>query len=118
MYRLERIYAFVSYFPLLWFTLFISFAIRATIALGHVPIPSLNDPKDLGFYFHHNLVWVLFFGMTIVFPIWIFLTIFLKVNNPRTANLLKHVLIFTCTMIVLILFRHVDPFHLMEWFAD
>lgn len=59
-----------SILPLIWFLGVFSFYLRARAHLGYWPKPSLLDPKQLPFEFHH---WVF---MIAVFPLfWTFVVI-------------------------------------------
>jgi len=119
MQPLHVLYFFLTYSPILWLVLFISFAMRATIKLGHLPIPSINDPKDLDFDIHHNLIWFLAVGIfSVLIPIWIFFTIFINKKEKHAINLKRYIFSFSAGIVLLLSFIYFDPYYLLEWFAD
>ena len=45
--------------PILWLSGLWALYLRARIFLGHWPIPSIDDPKQLPFEMHHAVLWIM-----------------------------------------------------------
>ena len=119
MKTLKYIYIYCTYHPFVWVVLFITFAIRATIKLGHLPVPSLDDPKDLGFEIHFVLVWLLLVGFLYFVAIfWIVMTIIAKLKKRTDFYLVRNTIIFSIGVIMMFCLLYIDPYHLVTWFAD
>lgn len=116
---LKIIYIYCTYHPLIWVVLFISFSIRATIKLGHLPVPSFDDPKDLGMGIHFALVWLLFiFSLYFIALFWLVMTIIAKLKKRADFHLLRNTIIFFSGVIIMWCLLYFDPYRLITWFAD
>jgi len=119
MRALKYIYFVFTCLPFVWLALFIAFAIRATLKLGHAPIPSTDDPQYLDFDFHHNLIWFLFLALVyIVPPYWMVMTIVAKIKKRNDFYLLRNTLIFGGGAVAILCLFYFDPYKLTMWFAD
>ncbi len=114
----NRLFIFICFYPLCWLILFYGFALRAFILLGHCPIPSLNDPKDLGFDFHLFLVVLGEIGLILIILLWVFFNLFLKMHSKKDRFYLFCNLIFILGICLFFTLAKIDPAQLFEWLAD
>jgi len=105
--------------PLQWLFLLYSFVLRARFSLGRWPHPDNPDPKDLGFDFHHILIWldffVVFFSPILLVYIFLMTLNFIKMNRKQYALAAS---IFTFFFAAYILLCKYDPGKFIEWFMD
>lgn len=107
----------ISYLPLGWLLLFVSFVIRAYVKLERLPSYDNPDPKKLGFDIQHGL---LFFNLFIVLGsilVWLPLTITLLIKDKKRlsrVNLICYVFFY----LLFLSFLRFDFWGLSDWFTD
>jgi len=111
---IEKIYWVVCYLPWLYIIAFYSYVLRAIIRLNYVPSFDNPDPKVLGFYFHHALIYLLWeFSMWAVVA-WGILRLVMYFMEIKVSK--RETKVFTIAVIVFIYNIIIDPF--MTWFVD
>ncbi|MCW5898610.1 MAG: hypothetical protein KIT10_05015 [Flavobacteriales bacterium] len=91
------------------------FAIAATVRLGHYPVPSLNDPKDLDLDVMHAGVGGLAGASLYGVPVWLaVLTVAIRKGIPWRRNALIYAIGWSLLLLQLI----VDPGRTFAWYAD
>ncbi|HYS55880.1 MAG TPA: hypothetical protein VER58_19130 [Thermoanaerobaculia bacterium] len=117
--RVERWFSAVCAMPLTTLGFVYFEAVAAAIALGHWPVPSLNDPKDL-------LTWPLHAFSTILllssFPMPI-LVLALVIKNWRflrspTTYWVRLTLFASGYALLFVVLPRLDPGHVWEWWFD
>jgi hypothetical protein len=115
----NSMYITLCYFPLVWIAIFYAFVLRATNFLGHLPIPSINDPKDIGSYIHYGLIHISYFVLIgIIIPVWCFMTFVRNSRNRLGIKVEIHSFYFVAGLALLFVLCRSDPGRMFEWFAD
>lgn len=109
---LRVVFTGASLTALLWLALLYFFTLLAWVELGHFPLPSTNDPKELGLDLIHFIVlFGFFFAVGSVF-LWVILLPFaVRFQFLSRWKVLLFVSGFTLFLIQLIY----DPFDLINW---
>jgi hypothetical protein len=105
----------LSILPLFWILYLYSFTLLCSIKLGHFPIPSLNDPKGIGFDVLYEVVWFGFYLMSYGSLLCI-LNLFLSIYH-RTISY-KFLIIFGIGLSMVLLQLIIDPFEILFWYLD
>ncbi len=105
----------ITFFPLGWIVTLYLFTFLCWIKLGHFPIPSLNDPKFIGFSPFYYLS--LFGMMTVIFVIAAWLLCLPFTIKKKLINR-KHVVIMVVGSILSLIQLFFDPFNLIYWLLD
>lgn len=110
-----RSFLMVSTIPLLQMGALYTFALAATIELGHYPSCSINDPKSIGLEPFYYLVILLSLITCYSVPGWLIL---LVLQLYRKLPWKKPLVLF-CTGWTLILVQFfLDPFRTLCWLMD
>ena len=105
----------IAIIPLVWIAILYLFTLLCWLKLGHFPIPSLNDPKGIGFPILYFLSAV---GMIMVvygIIVWILLLPFTIKQKLLTK---KNVIIMVVGSILSHIQLIADPFDLIYWLLD
>lgn len=107
----------ISYLPLGWLLLFVSFVIRIYVRLGRLPSYDNPDPKRLGFDIHHGL---LFFNLFIVLGsilVWLPLTTLILFKDKKSLYRVDWIC-YVFFYLLFLSFLKFDFWGLSEWFTD
>jgi hypothetical protein len=116
MRLLNRSVRALSYVPLLWVAVFVSFVLRAWFALGRLPYPYQPDPKDLGFDFHMQLVHFGFLATVASILIFLALMLIQRRQSGQFDQVSLRIQLLGILVVGVIVF--VDPGRFLEWFMD
>ena len=106
------IYYIGIFIPWLYFLVFYSYVIRATIKLGYIPSYNNPDPKELNFTTHYDLAYYTLLPITGYCVIISFIVaIIRKFKFPKWSFI-----VLVLGAIFIFYNVAIDPF--MEWFAD
>jgi hypothetical protein len=114
--QLRLNHSYLSWAPLIWVAVFLSFVLRAWLALGRLPYPYNPDPKDLGFELHMTLV---HFGFLATIGITVLFFVLWLLDGKRCGKFDRSSLtvqLFGMTVLGWIVFF--DPGKFLEWFMD
>lgn len=106
---------FISFIPLAWVSVLYLFTLLCWLKLGHFPIPSLDDPKSIGFPGMYLLTIFGLFIAVFTLLIWLIslpLTIYQKLLTKKNGMLM---IIGGTLMLVQLT---VDVFDLINWLLD
>ncbi|MEM9023264.1 MAG: hypothetical protein AAGB22_05965 [Bacteroidota bacterium] len=105
----------LSVLPLVWLGALYLFTLACTIQLGHLPVPSLDDPKYFDLDLWYAAVWFGFIPLLSSPALWgIALWFSLKhATFSRTYCLLFVAGALLCTVQILF-----DPLRIIEWILD
>lgn len=109
------IYTISSFLPLINLLLLYTFFLRATFKLGHLPIPSIDDPKDLNMDIHHISIYLVYLLNFLNIFFWFLLSGFFT-KQPKKIN--KNAMIFFTGIIISLIQLFIDPFKIVYWFLD
>lgn len=104
-------------YPLAWLGLLYLFVVRARLHLGHWPMPSHPDPKDLGFIWHHQAIG---FGL-MALPVVALATVALAVAGRRLAvyhRIWPALALLILSILLVMVLGIFDPGDFFGWFAD
>jgi hypothetical protein len=105
----------IALVPLTWICILYSFTAFCWLKLGHFPVPSLDDPKDLGFSLLYYLAVI---GMIISLPIMLIWIILLPFTVKQKLLSRKTLVIMLTGSIIAMLQLFADPFNLIYWLLD
>ena len=112
---LKNIIYFLGIFPLSFIFSLLGFYFHAGIVLGHLPISSLNDPKNFTFYEYYAYLIIFSFTATLFsFLVWILISIYYSKRNIENLDLKPIIITFSLFILCLILFFS----KITEWFGD
>ena len=117
--KLAFILLVCSCLPIFELILLYSFALRAWIKLGHFPIPSMDDPKQLGMDLHYEFIWYSF-PFIAYFSIIPFVCILLLIRKISHNKFLmkKCLLLFIVGFLLIWIQIFIDPFKIGYWYLD
>ncbi len=73
-----------GFFPLTFIITIFTFYFHTAAILNHLPIPSLNDPKNLEIYsFYSPIIYFFFFITGYLIPVWILVSIIYLIKHFR-----------------------------------
>jgi uncharacterized membrane protein len=110
-----NLFKLTSYLPFIWVISLYIFLGTVIINLGHYPIPSLNDPKELGLNFLYYTVWLLYFVFMVGSILWV-ITLIIGINQKSYSK--KHLIIFTVGFALCLAQIVLDPGLVIYWFID
>lgn len=105
----------IAVIPISWICILYSFTALCWLKLGHFPVPSLDDPKYLGFSLLYYLVVM---GMIIVLPIILIWIMLLPYTVKQKLLSKKSIMIMLTGSIIAISQLFADPFNLLFWLLD
>lgn len=104
--------------PISWVALFFSFVLRARHALGRWPSYDHPDPKQLGFGWHHLIIWL---TINLVLASFCLAPVFLVIGIARLRSRFHQwvsLSLFVLGVILILVILFVDPGGFLDWFAD
>lgn len=105
----------ISLIPLAWIGCLYLFAILCRLKLGHFPIPSLDDPKYIGFSPLYFLTMAGMFLAQFAVAAWVlFLPLTIRFKLLTKTNVAVMIAGASAVLIQLI----ADPFNLIMWLLD
>lgn len=107
----------LAVFPLLLLAAFLGYVIEARLSLGYWPSYDHPDPKNMGWWIQHNLLFVGFMG----FPVTSLLAVELAVMGrlcSRDFPFCKLLAAVIASILGLILFLRADPGGFVVWYCD
>ena len=114
--RIERrLVNSLSAVPLGWVVILYVFTALCWIELGHFPVPSLNDPKDIGYA---PIYFLAIIGMLPVITIIFAWVLLLPLTIRRKLITKKGLVLMLIGSAVALTQLFLDPFNLIEWLLD
>ena len=112
---LKNVIYFLGIFPLSFILSLLGFYFHAGIVLGHLPISSLNDPKNFTFYDYYAYAILFSFTATIFsFLAWILISIYYSKRSKENLDLKPIIISLSLFIFCVILFFS----KITEWFGD
>ncbi|MBC7494765.1 MAG: hypothetical protein H7221_07135 [Flavobacterium sp.] len=106
---------FLGILPLSFIVSLLGFYFHAGIVLGHLPISSINDPKNFIFYEYYAYpILFSFTGSVFSFLAWILVSIFYSKTNKENLDLKPIIITLSLFIFCVILFLS----KITEWFGD
>lgn len=105
----------IAVLPLSWICVLYLFTALCWVKLGHFPIPSLDDPKYIGFSFAYYLAIV---GMILVLPALLVWILLLPITIKHKHLSRKHLITMLVGSALAIFQLFADPFKLIYWLLD
>lgn len=105
----------IACIPLIWITILYLFTLVCWLRLGHFPVPSLDDPKYIGF----SLVY--FFalaGMFMIIPVVAIWVLLLPISVKQKLLTKKFLIVMVVGSTASLLQLFLDPFDLIYWLLD
>lgn len=104
-----------SLIPLAFLGALYTFAMVATIKLGHYPRCSTDDPKYLGLDLFYHMVWPLGALMFYSAPLWLVLWLYALIEQPTWR---RKALFYSLGWMVVLVQLVFDPLNTLCWYAD
>jgi hypothetical protein len=105
----------ISWVPSVWLFILYVFTVLCWIELGHFPIPSLNDPKDIGFLpFHVASVVGLFLAFYSI-ALWLLL---LPLSIKFTLLNKNYIILMSISSLISMIHFFIDPWNIIVWLLD
>jgi len=103
--------------PILWLLLFYLFALKATVELGHWPIPSRDDPH--GDFFHSSLCYTVYLSLFFA-PAGVGVSmVALALDRSFTVRAVRiSIFVAVVSVAALIGLYFTDPGNCFDWFTD
>ena len=110
------LFRLTSVLPLGWMLTLYLFTFAGTIQLGHFPVPSLNDPKNLELDVLYHIV---FFGFVVTFfGIFLWIAGFLASVFCFGHSLKRYTMVFIAGLSLMLIQIFIDPFQIIYWYLD
>ena len=104
-----------SFVPLLSMAVLCSFLVSYILDLGHYPLPSINDPKEMGSRFLYDLSGIGIFAFFICSTLWL-MNLIVGIYYREVS--LKHLIIFLIGLMVWVIQIVYDPGQIIYWYFD
>ncbi len=117
MKYLSSIHKWVSYLPLSWFILFISFVCGVSIKLGRIPTYNNPDPKEIGFGIPQFFILCLYISTIVSIIPWLILTMIIIVISKKHIKIIN-IFIFLLFYILIFVTGRMNPWGLYDWLTD
>lgn len=109
------IYRLLSFLPIACLVLLYFFAATATFRLGHFPVPSMNDPKVVGYDPLYYGVAVSAIGSLWTVPLWV-ISLWWNVRQKRPVK--REAYLYALGWSLMLVQLIFDPFKLIYWYMD
>lgn len=105
----------LSAMPIIWVGILYLFTALCSLELGHLPVPSLNDPKGFGY---EPLYYLSVIGMLSVVVLVFAWLVLLPLTIQQKFLSKKGVIIMVVGSTIALIQLFADPFNLIDWLLD
>lgn len=96
--------------------LFYSYVARATLALGHLPVPYAPGPRDMGMHLHHDCI-AIGLNLTLLSPLALLFARLMPCSHPARIPWGWY-LLWVGGWCMLLVVAFCDPGDLFAWYFD